>query len=42
MWDTIELLIEGNEEVKEKWLDILTSQYKAFKSLPGENIFFSL
>ena len=38
MWDTIELLMEGTAEVKEKRLDILTSQYEAFKSLPGENI----
>ena len=38
MWDTIELLMEGTTEVKENRLDILTSQYEAFKSLPGENI----
>ena len=38
MWDTIELLMEGTAEVKENRLDILTSQYEAFKSLPGENI----
>ena len=38
MWDTIELLMEGTAEVKENRVDILTSQYEAFKSLPGENI----
>ena len=38
MWDTIELLMEGTYEVKENRLDILTSQYEAFKSLPGESI----
>ena len=38
MWDTIELLMEGTTEVKENRLDILTSQYEAFKSLPGESI----
>ena len=38
MWDTIELIMEGNEEVKENRLDILTSQYEAFKSLSGESI----
>lgn len=38
MWDTIELLMEGTEEVKENRLDILTSQYEAFKSLPGESV----
>ena len=38
MWDTIELLMEGIAEVKENKLDILTSQYVAFKSLPQENI----
>ena len=32
MWDTIELLMEGTTEVKENRLDILTSQYEAFKS----------
>ena len=36
MWDTIELLMEGTAEVKENRLDILTSQYEAFKSFPGE------
>ena len=38
MWDTIKLLIKGTAKVKENRLDILTSQYEAFKSLPGENI----
>ena len=38
MWDTIELIMEGNNEVRENWLDILTSQYEAFKSLPVETI----
>ena len=38
MWDTIELLMEGITEVKENRLDILTSQYEAFKSLPRESI----
>ena len=38
MWDTIELLMEGTAEVKENRLDILTSQYEAFKSLPGKKI----
>lgn len=38
MWDIIELLMEGTKEVKENRLDILTSQYVVFKSLPGENI----
>ena len=38
MWETIELLMEGTEDVKENRLDILTTQYEAFKSLPGESI----
>ena len=38
MWDTIELIMEGTEEVKENRLDILTSQYETFKSLYGESI----
>ena len=38
MWETIELLMEGTEDVKENRLDILTIQYEAFKSLPGEGI----
>ncbi|XP_074327614.1 uncharacterized protein LOC141665528 [Apium graveolens] len=38
MWETIELLMEGTEDVRQNRLDILTSQYEAFKSLPGESI----
>ena len=38
MWETIELLKEGTEDVKENRLDILTTQYEAFKSLPSEGI----
>lgn len=38
MWDTVETLMEGTEEVRENRLDILTSQYVAFKSFPGENV----
>ena len=38
MWDTVELIMEGTDEVKENRLDILTSQYEAFKSLPAETI----
>ena len=38
MWDTIELIMEGTEEVKENRLDIRTSQYEAFKFLSGESI----
>lgn len=38
MWDSIEKIMEGTPEVQENRLDILTSQYEAFKSLPGENI----
>ncbi|XP_074328193.1 uncharacterized protein LOC141666092 [Apium graveolens] len=38
MWETIELLMEGTEDVRQNQLDILTSQYEAFKSLPGESI----
>ena len=30
--------MEGTAEVQENRLDILTSQYEAFKSLPGKNI----
>ncbi|XP_017246111.1 uncharacterized protein LOC108217742 [Daucus carota subsp. sativus] len=35
MWDTIELIMVGTQEYQ---LDILTSRYEAFKSLPGESI----
>ncbi|KAK1360161.1 hypothetical protein POM88_044635 [Heracleum sosnowskyi] len=38
MWDTINLIMEGTEDVQENRLDILTSQYEAFRSLPGESI----
>ena len=38
MWETIALLMEGTEDVKENRLDILTTQYEAFKSLPGEGL----
>ena len=38
MWETIKLLMEGTTEVKENILDILTSQYVAFKSLPEKSI----
>ena len=38
LWDTIELIMEGTEEVKENQLDILMSPYEAFKSLPTETI----
>ena len=38
MWDTIGMIMEGTEEVRENRLDILTSQYEAFKSLPGESV----
>lgn len=38
MWETIELLMEGTEDVRDNRLAILTTQYEAFKSLPGEGI----
>ncbi|XP_074355816.1 uncharacterized protein LOC141695472 [Apium graveolens] len=38
VWETIELLMEGTEDVRKNRLDILTSQYEAFKPLPGESI----
>ncbi|XP_074360999.1 uncharacterized protein LOC141701209 [Apium graveolens] len=38
MWETIEFLMEGTEDVTQNRLDILTSQYEAFKSLPEESI----
>ncbi|XP_074342215.1 uncharacterized protein LOC141679680 [Apium graveolens] len=38
MWQTIELLMEGTEDVRENRLDILTTQYEEIKSLPGKNI----
>ena len=36
--DTIELIMEGTDEVKEYQLDILMSQYEMFKSYHGETI----
>ncbi|XP_074342515.1 uncharacterized protein LOC141680098 [Apium graveolens] len=38
IWETIQLLMEGTEDVRQNRLYILTSQYEAFKSLPGESI----
>ncbi|KAK1374545.1 hypothetical protein POM88_030738 [Heracleum sosnowskyi] len=38
MWDTINLIMEGTEDVQENRSDILTSQYESFRSLPGESI----
>ncbi|KAK1374747.1 hypothetical protein POM88_030940 [Heracleum sosnowskyi] len=38
MWDTINLIMEGTEDVQENRLDILTSQYESFRSLPGQSI----
>ncbi|XP_074346613.1 uncharacterized protein LOC141685410 [Apium graveolens] len=38
IWETIKLLMEETEDVKQNRLDILTSQYEAFKSFPGESI----
>ncbi|XP_074377819.1 uncharacterized protein LOC141719344 [Apium graveolens] len=38
MWETIELLMEGTEDVRKNRLDILTSQYEAFKCFLGESI----
>ena len=38
MWDTIGVIMEGTDEVRENRVDILTSQYEAFKSLAGETI----
>ncbi|MGI4673377.1 hypothetical protein ACR2XN_28335 [Klebsiella pneumoniae] len=38
MWDSIQMIMEGTPEVQENRLDILTSEYEAFKSRPGENI----
>ena len=38
MEHTIGMIMEGTEEVRENRLDILTSQYEAFKSLPGESV----
>ncbi|XP_074376921.1 uncharacterized protein LOC141718435 [Apium graveolens] len=38
MRDTIELLMEGTEDVREHRLDMLITQYEAFRSLPGEGV----
>ena len=38
MWDTIELFMEGTEDVRQNRLDMLTTQYESFRSLPGEGI----
>lgn len=38
MWETIEQLMEGTEEVKENMLDIVSSQCEAFKSFLEENL----
>ncbi|KAK1392927.1 hypothetical protein POM88_011983 [Heracleum sosnowskyi] len=38
IWDTIEIINEGTEEVRENKLEILTSQYEHFRSNPGEGI----
>ncbi|XP_074351444.1 uncharacterized protein LOC141690552 [Apium graveolens] len=38
IWETIEWINEGTEEVRENKLKILTSQYEHFRSNPGEGI----
>ena len=38
IWDTIETINEGTEEVRENILEILTSEYEHFKSTSGEGI----
>ncbi|KAK1387453.1 hypothetical protein POM88_015631 [Heracleum sosnowskyi] len=38
IWDTIEIINEGTEEVRENKLEILTSSYEHFRSNPGEGI----
>ena len=38
IWETIETINEGTEEVRENRLEILTSEYKNFKSTLGEGI----
>ena len=38
IWETIEIINEGTEEVRENKLEILTSEYEYFKSNPGEGI----
>ena len=38
IWETIETINEGTEEVRENRLEILTSEYEHFRSAPGEGI----
>ncbi|KAK1403933.1 hypothetical protein POM88_003538 [Heracleum sosnowskyi] len=38
IWDTIEIINEGIEEVRENKMEILTSSYEHFRSNPGEGI----
>ena len=38
MWDHIEILCEGTEEVKENRRQILVTQYEAFMAQPRESI----
>ena len=38
IWETIETINEGTEEVIENRLEILTSEYEHFKSTSGEGI----
>ena len=38
IWETIETINEGTEEVRENRLEILTSEYEHFKSTSGEGI----
>ena len=38
IWDTIEVINEGTKEVRENSIEIMTSQYEHFKSLPDEGI----
>ena len=38
IWDTIETINEGTEEVRQNRMEILTSEYEHFKSTSGEGI----
>ena len=38
IWETIETINEGTEEVRENRLEILVSEYEHFRSTPGEGI----
>ena len=38
MWDTVEALMEGSEEVRENRYDMLIARYEAFQAIPGGNI----